>query len=224
MLQYVEIKRYVQDEKMEKMIAQTAWVCLLVNLAVIGFASPAASLDSSMQQLPTDQELLILPSYCQVKMKYFQKPKGAEYKKLESLFGKEDFQHLHHYCWGLNWMNRYGEKSQDYEKRHCLKSALAELDYTTDKSTRGFFLLPEVHLNKSLVLRAMGKISDAVKSATTSISLNRRYVKAYLSLSELLAASGKNSDAIKILELGLLENPGDELLEKQLNAFHIENN
>ena len=194
-----------------KAAALSALVAALICYPVSGHALNAA-------QKPNADELKKLPSFCQVRVKYFGTGKdGPDQRKWKELLGP-DYQHLHHYCFGLNWLtnraNSYGLTIG--ERKFCLRRAVDEFSYTIKFSSRKFKLLPEAFLLRATAYYGLGKFDLAVNDLVEALAIKPDYVKAYALLADSLMALGDAREAQKVLKLGVSKTNGSKLLLQKL--------
>ena len=75
---------------------------------------------------PTPKELKMLPPYCYARIGPADQ---ATRNSWEQQMGKQIFLHLHHYCTGMNYMNRARLEMDTQRKNFYLQRASSELDY-----------------------------------------------------------------------------------------------
>jgi hypothetical protein len=78
---------------------------------------------------PTDSELMMLPPYCHAKLKGDDSTK----RQWASQMGAGIFVHLHHYCFGLNFMNRTMRAMDGKEKAFYATRAVTNFDYVIQR-------------------------------------------------------------------------------------------
>src|SRR5574340_566471 len=90
---------------------------------------------------PTQIEMATLPAYCAVKFDEANHPESAEMWR--STMGRGNFVHIHHYCAGLNFVNRArGMTSANKGRQGTLEGALRNFDYVLDHTQPDFYLRP----------------------------------------------------------------------------------
>lgn len=75
--------------------------------------------------MPTPSEIAAMPEYCQAKMG----TNAALSDKWRLRMGPDRYMHLHHYCHGLNAMNRLLVATDARTRRGILQRAISEFDY-----------------------------------------------------------------------------------------------
>jgi hypothetical protein len=162
--------------------------------------------------VPTDSEMASLPPYCKAKMK--SSPGSPEYKAWESTLGK-DFDHTHHYCAGINFINRYYRARSQQDKRFNLNNARTNLQYMVDHADPDYSLMPDVYLNLGVVYSLMNQTAQAITHFNKAIELNPRQPKAYNALSDYYAKTKQFAKALEIATTGLRHNPDTKSLQRR---------
>jgi hypothetical protein len=101
----------------------------LALAAILGLSVLPAHGQDRKSISPTDTELMMLPPYCHARLKG-----DANTKKMwGNQMGNDIFVHLHHYCFGLNFMNRIMFSMDDKEKAFLAKRAASNFDYVIQR-------------------------------------------------------------------------------------------
>lgn len=183
---------------------QLGWGIVMGMLsAQAGAVEPRASADSEMASLPP---------FCKAKMK--SSPGSPEYKMWESTLGK-DFMHTHHYCMGIDFLNRYYRSRSQQEKRVNLNSAQGNLQYMVTHAEPTYSLMPDVYLNLGVVYSLMNQPAQAITHYSKAIELNPRQPRAYSALSDHYAKSKQSVKALEIVTAGLRYNPDAKSLQRR---------
>jgi tetratricopeptide (TPR) repeat protein len=161
---------------------------------------------------PTDSEMASLPPFCKIKMR--SNTSSSEYKMWESTLGK-DFLHTHHYCMGINFINRYYRARSQQDKRFNLNNAQGNLEYMVTHAESTYSLMPDVHLNLGVVYSMMNKPAQAITHFNKAIELNPRQPRAYGALSDYYVKSKQNAKALEIVTAGLRYNPDTKSLQRR---------
>lgn len=162
--------------------------------------------------VPTDTEMVSLPPYCKVKMK--SSPASTEYKTWESTLGK-DFMHTHHYCAGLNFLNRYYRSRNNGDKRYNLKNAVDNFNYMVDHAAPGYSLMPEIYLNRGLAFSLMQQAGAAMTDLNKAIELNPKQPRAYNVLADYYVKTRQKPKALETVTQGLRHNPDTRSLQRR---------
>ncbi len=161
---------------------------------------------------PSDAEFANLPLYCRAKL--ISRIGSADYRQWEGVLGK-DFVHTHHYCFALNFINRYYRSRTAQDKHFNLNSALNNLDYMVTHADPGYSLMPEIYQNRGLVYSLMGRHGDAVTDMNKAIELNPRQAKAYNVLADYYRDTRQQQKALETVTQGLRHNPGVRSLQRR---------
>lgn len=166
---------------------------------------------------PSAAELRLLPPYCKVRLTQGTNRKNPEVTKWIRALGPS-YVDIHHYCIGLNLLNRanntFGGSKQDLA--HKLRGAIGNFDYVLDRASPGFALLPEIHLNRARAFRKGGRPHDAATDLDRALELKPDYAAGYAELSDLYRQTGEHDRARKVLEQGLAMKPESRALRIRL--------
>lgn len=162
--------------------------------------------------VPTDSEMVSLPPFCKVKMKSGQG--SADYKLWESTLGP-DFLHTHHYCAGINFLNRYYRSRSQQDKHFNLNNAEDNLRYMVTHAKPTFSLMPDVYLNLGVAYSLSNQTAQAITHFNKAIELNPRQPKAYNALSDYHVKSKQSAKALEIVTAGLRHNPDTKSLQRR---------
>ena len=127
------------------------------------------------------------------------------------------FEHIHHYCWGLNDVNTaklFARTAQ--ERGDDFAASIGEFQYVIDHASDDFVLLPEIYTKQAESYIAIGKGPLAVPVLQRAIDLKRDYWPAYADLSDYYRASGDIKLARDWLDKGLTIMPDVEALKRRL--------
>lgn len=94
---------------------------------------------------PLDTERALLPNYCTARLGG---SKEAQLPWIQQM-GKENFSHLHHYCYGLNYMNRVRVSFGSKHHKHYIQTALAQFNYVVQRWPADFYLTAEAKSYKT---------------------------------------------------------------------------
>jgi len=124
----------VMDGTVDKLIVKR-------RLVTVFFALGAVLAANSSQAAPkiTEAEVAMLPEYCAAR---FSGLKSMAYQTWSDRLGAENFGHIHHYCYGLNFMNRAMMEFDPKQKRNSLKRAIRNFDYVLRHWGPEFSLTP----------------------------------------------------------------------------------
>lgn len=170
---------------------------------------------------PSVAELRLLPPYCKVKMG--KRKTKAEITHWTQLLGEDVYIHIHHYCAGLNFLNRANKTFSDKQKKAFnLKRATTNIQYMLNHAPANNILRPDFHLSMGRVYLAKGENAKVVTELTTAIRTKPDYIKPYLELIDYYMKVNQVDRAKQILADGLGQKPGSKALkrrQKKLNKM-----
>jgi tetratricopeptide (TPR) repeat protein len=164
-------------------------------------------------------ELKSLPAACVVKFKWDEgHGDPAQVEKWKNILGGA-FWSMHHYCIGLNCLNRVDRGIGD--KGALLGEALGQFKYMQGIPADNV-LRPEVEYNIGLVLYRMDRISQAIGQLRRTIQMKPNYERAYLLLDICYLRLGDRASAAAALREGLKRVPNSRALQDALNKMTSE--
>ncbi|CAG9932779.1 tetratricopeptide repeat protein [Candidatus Nitrotoga arctica] len=165
----------------------------------------------------TAAELSVLPLFCQTKLSATSS--AADHALYSGKIGP-DWLHIHHYCFGLNFINRYkrsfGNKT---DQAFYFQSAMSEFEYIFGHSSPTFWLRPEMHVQKGKLLAAAKRNVEAVSEFEQALQRDPNYVEAYVALSELYQNTGQQLKSIAAVEQALQRAPNSKPLQRRYNQL-----
>ncbi|PWB59961.1 MAG: hypothetical protein C3F18_00310 [Nitrosomonadales bacterium] len=182
---------------------------LIFWLITLSLPMPALATDTGY---PTDSELSSLPGYCQIKLR--QKPGDLGYNSWLGILGP-DFIHTHHFCAGLNFINRHYRASSEYDRKYYLQASLPEFAYMITHAAPSYSLMPDVYINRGTVLSKLGRSSEAVADFLKAIELNPRLPKAYTVMADLYVNIKLQGKALATITEGLRYVPSSKMLQRR---------
>jgi tetratricopeptide (TPR) repeat protein len=176
---------------------------------VLGTGS-AAAVETGLK--PSDAEMLQLPDYCQAKYKL---PQGSpEWKAWQSRIG-QNFIDLHHYCAGLNFVNRFWGARSKQDKTFYLQRAMTNFDYMVKAEKPDFSLRVDLYSNRGEVFKLMGRPGEAIKDFNRALAIDPRIVRPYLQLADLHVAGKAPGRALETVSEGLRNVPDSSALQRR---------
>ena len=174
--------------------------------------------NQALAKLPykaTEAELSRLPTFCQVKLGYSRNANQANTKLYSGKIGP-DWLHIHHYCSGLNFINRYKRSfGNKIDQQAYFTNAMGEFEYMFSHVAPTFWMLPEMHVQKGKLLAAEKRNVEAVREFEQALQIDPNYVKAYVALSYLYKNTGQQSKYITALEQALQLVPNSESMQSR---------
>lgn len=177
-----------------------AWLVLLLPIST-----------ALAEWAPSQADMASLPPYCAVKFNEGKNPEAAASWRA-SMGG--DFSHIHHYCAGLNFLNH--ARGQFSPKNiGTLEATVREFDYVLTNSSPGFYLRPEILMNRGIALSMMKRNGEAVGNLLKSIELDPKQPRAYATLADLYEKQNNRGKALDTVSDGLRHNPGTKSLQRR---------
>ena len=187
------------------MLARTLFTLLLAGTIVTAVAT-------ELSFNPTPIEMQRMPAYCKAK---FTAPQGSpEWQVWRDRLG-ENFIDIHHYCAGLNWVNRYWKATNVTDRIYYVTRALDEITYMVKAQKPEFPLRANVLSSRGEVFKLMGKSAEAIKDFSDAVAINPKMVKAYLQLAKLYVDSKNQRQALEVIGEGLRYTPDSTALQSR---------
>lgn len=162
----------------------------------------------------TEADFALLPPYCKAR---FGKTNSADAKNWKRKMGRESWTHIHHYCSGLDSLNKANMADSKDKRVDALKAALGGFSYMQEHAPRKFILQPEISTQKGRVYLRLNQHGAALQEFYNAIKLNPKYVPAYSELGDYYHDNNNPEEARKILELGLKNVPESKSLKRRLS-------
>ena len=169
-------------------------------------------------------QLPLLPPYCKHAQGYSRVVPGgnepAQIARWDSAMGKENFMHMHHYCWALENTNRglYASRTK-HERDSYLGASLTDFDYVIRNVSADFVLLPEILTKRAENLIRIGRGPDAVGDLIRAMELKPDYWPPYAALSDYYKNLGDTGAAKAWLAKGLAASPNAKPLKRRLQKL-----
>lgn len=186
------------------------WKNLGWGIAACTLCAHAGAVDFSFKA--NAAEMQRMPPYCQVK--WNSAPTSPEWKSWRGQIGT-NYIDLHHYCAGLNFMNRYWAARNAGDRGFYLQNAMNNFDYMVKAEKPDFALRAELYSNRGEVFKLMGKPGEAVKDFNHALSINPRIVKVYLQIADLHVAGKSTARALETVTEGLRHLPDSTALQRR---------
>jgi tetratricopeptide (TPR) repeat protein len=167
------------------------------------YVLPAAAADW------TDAELKAMPPFCEARLKHTPGQYDYWYKTLG-----EEFIWTNHYCEGIGYLNRSYSARNQREAKAMLGTAYRGIDYLMAQVKPTSSLMPEIYLNRGLVLSLQGNNGAAVGDLKRALELNPKLVKAYTLSSDIHAKLNQKKEALAVVTDGLRHVPDSSALQR----------
>ena len=174
--------------------------CRTSALLLLIYATSAYSLEPFA---PSEAELANLPPICVKRLTGKMTPQeGAMYPS------------VHHYCYGLNFINRAARARDASSRSFNLTSAKGEINYTIKASPPGHWLLPQLYTDLGRTHLKLKEADQAVGAFSQAIKVNNAFEPAYRGLIEAFRAVGSPSAVLDVARSGLRYLPDSKYLKK----------
>ena len=183
--------------------------CGLALLLII-FAAQAYGA-SLLPSRPTPSEMALLPDYCKIKFNY--DAHAPEFRVWLDRLGAIYYS-MHHYCEGLNFINRYRYQAGDKHRDYYLSRAVPAIKGFANEMPPNYPMASDVYLNLGIAYKLTGNDASASKYFSRSLDRDPRQVWAYINLVELYKKAGKKDEALKLVSSGLQHIPKNESLQR----------
>lgn len=174
-------------------------LCILVASTAIGASSARAELDYTM-----------LPPYCKWRLQ------GApgQYEAGQRQFGIGNWDHMHHYCNALDWMNKYRRARSAQEKQFLLNNAAGDYNYMVTHSRPDFFLRPQIYMGLAEVYKLQKNVGGAAKILEQAVAFQPTLERAHIDLVDVLKNAGARDAALDAATRGLRNVPASKRLQQ----------
>lgn len=179
---------------------------LMLAFALLALTLPAAA----EEWKPSPAEMAMLPSYCTARFD----EKSEAFKSWKASMGP-DFIHVHHYCAGLNFVNRARGMASGKAQQGELGSALLNFNYMLAHTQPDFSLRPEILMNRGIALSMMNRMGEAIGDLLKSIEADPNQPRAYLTLADMYDKQRNRAKALGTVTEGLRHNPDTKSLQRR---------
>lgn len=199
------------DICLEKMLWTT------FSVAILSISSLCFSGNAEAAPTPpiTRQEYQVLPAYCRnqglVSQSLYKPDNEAGWRQALG----PDYRNIHHVCWGLVQVMRahkYGLTSQ--QGRGQLSAAIADYNYTLERSPEGSFLRPEMLTRMGEAYVGLRDYSNAESVFKQALAEKPDHEPAYIWWAHFLMKNGKSRQALEVAEEGKKHIPNSKSLNK----------
>lgn len=157
----------------------------------------------------TAAELKAMPPYCEARLNRA----TGQYEHWAQILGP-DFIHTHHFCYGLGYINRYYRARSAQDKKGLLDAAYGTLSYMVTHASPSYSLMPDVYLNRGLVLSLQGNSGGAIADLKRALELNPKLVRAYTQASDIYVKLKQKDEALTVVSEGLRHVPDSTVLQR----------
>lgn len=171
----------------------------------------------------TEQEMVLLPEYCQAKYGKYRGNKAVN-DRWSQVFGRQNWHNMHHYCHHLKEILRADRAIGDTSARlFHLQKARQGLERTLENETTDDWVLrPEAHTKLAKVLLDMARLKDnagyeseAVSHLKAAIRIKPDYVPPYLRLADYYSDHSEPEKALEVVREGLQHISDSSALQRR---------
>jgi len=182
-----------------------------------------AGADAEPHRFDQPKEMFMLPEFCKYTQDFREHVPGGNNKteidRWTASMGPT-FIHMHHYCYGLQAVNRAEFMSRTREDRiHNLGVSIKEFDYVIERATPEFAMLPEIFTKRGESLIKMDKPGEGMVDLRKAIDMKADYWQAYAVIGDYFKDAGEPAKAREWLEKGLAARPDTFPLKRRLSAL-----
>jgi hypothetical protein len=165
---------------------------------------------------PTAAEMSLLPPFCAQRIGG--SSSGVGVPAAEQM-GKANWLHIHHYCFGLNFVNRARRASNAKDRAYDLGVAKGNYMAVIKNTEPRFWMRPQIYVDLGKVELQLKDAGEAVRWFNEAIKFNPAYLPAYQALIDVLQQAKRNSEALEVATAGLKHVPNSEPLQKAYLAL-----
>lgn len=175
------------------------------------------SLSTSSHAFPkTDVDFMMLPPYCAAR---HDRTNQNTVDYWQSLIGRADWIHLHHYCSTLHRLNK-SRLLPTKQRNITLERFIKNPDYMEKHGTKNFIFLPELYTLRGESMITLGRPKESIPYFQQAIEKNPNYPRSYKELSKVYESLGKRQEAIDIIKQGLKQRPNSKMLTNRLKKLN----
>jgi len=188
----------------------TQWKFPFLTLAFFSALPPTTGLAG------TQAEYQALQSWCVGRDKWTAEGRKTDYPNPAEYF------HFHHYCSGMNALNRLYSTVDARKQRYEAQLVVGETGYVIGHVPEEHFLMPEVYALRGRGLLLAKQYPQAEASLLKALQLDPRHLGAHLSLGTLYLETKRKEKAIESAKAGLAIDPQHKSLRRLANALGIQ--
>lgn len=187
-------------------IGTIAWVMLYIPLSYAVVWDPLTELEARQ-----------LPIYCQVKYREMHGDAAARSQGM-GLIGPQ-YANVHHYCEGLNYLNRYYRRSGGQDAASYVSFAIGEFTYMVDHLIQPSSIEAEIFFQRGLAYSLARKDSEAIIDLQRALTLNPQSVRTYITLADLFSNMKARNKALDVVTEGLRQIPDSKALKRRYDEL-----
>lgn len=196
----------LRSYKVSKVIGRQFWI----GAILISWFFSISQVNAVEWSAPNASEMATLPPYCEARLN----EKSPNREMWSKTIGSSTFGSVHHYCFALNFMNRYS-RTMGPERGTWLHFALDNFNYMLKNPDLKSPLVPEIYLNRAIALKFADRDAEAIQDFYKALELGPKQVRAYTGLADFFAAKGLTAKALEVVTEGLRQLPDNKALQRR---------
>ena len=160
---------------------------------------------------PDANELKSLPQYCTPRIV---QSDPAGWAAGQAQFG-EGWNHMHHYCYALNFVNRFYRARDAESKKDSLSQAISNLGYMLSHTSDSYFMRGQFMLDQGRAMILQGKKPQGLNVIQNALTLDPELEPGYRYIADYYKDMGKNGEALKWVSTGLKYAPQSRALQRR---------
>lgn len=152
-----------------------------------------------------------LPPLCKARI---EPRSSAEYEAGARQFGDGNWGHMHHYCYALDWMNKYRRARTPQEKQFTLNNVISEYNYVVTHSRPDFSMRPRIYLEMAEAYRLQKNVGGAAQVLEKAVAFQPTLERAHVELMNLMRQAGAREAALDAATRGLRYIPESKRLQQ----------
>ncbi len=190
---------------------------MAVKLSFIFLAAllgaPGLGVAASELTLHHPEEVARLPPICKARLGPGGTPEWKEWARRTG----SNFQDIHHYCFGVNYVNRSWRAGTTTERMYDLQLAVGDFTYVVKAEKPDFNpeIRAEVYSGRGEAYQLMGKPGEALSDFNRALAINPKMLRAYLQLADLQVSGKATTSALDTITQGLRHIPDSKTLQRR---------
>jgi tetratricopeptide (TPR) repeat protein len=127
---------------------------------------------------------------------------------------RENWQHMHHYCDCVRFINRAYTARNRYDRDEALQTAIGGCGYVLGHTKPDFYMRAEVMTQMAIGQKMLGQHAQAAGTLIKAIQFDSNYVPAYVELSDYYREMGDKKKALGLIVEGLKREPDSKRLKR----------
>ena len=122
---------------------------------------------------------------------------------------------LHHYCSGLDNLNKFYTAKTKEGKDYNLIHAMSDFNYALNVPSAHNPILGEQYISRGIAFLLYKKYGEAIRDWHKALEINPKLGRAYTELADYFERNKQTKKSLEIVALGLQHLPGDKGLQRR---------